>query len=126
MVVRRTTKSVFLDVRRLFCCPRRTDNQNLERFFLAYKKKVSFGYRFMVVRRLCVSIFGCPATFLVVPGTRTTKISNGGRVILSSFQTQDSLLQPHSLYCSCKQQRFIGSSAKKKSLQLFLKISCFL
>ncbi len=24
----------------------------------------------------CISIFGCPATFLVVPGARTTKISN--------------------------------------------------
>ena len=28
----------------------------------------------------CIIIFGCPATFLVVPGARTTKISNAGCV----------------------------------------------
>ena len=26
----------------------------------------------------CISIFGCPATFLVLPGARTTKILNTG------------------------------------------------
>ncbi len=38
--------------------------------------KVMFGYKFMAVHRktASVSVFGCPATFLVVPHAGTTKI----------------------------------------------------
>ncbi len=50
----------------------------------------------------CISIFGCPATFLVVPGARTTKISNAGAkdhiVVLLEFT--DNLLTLNYLHIS--------------------------
>ncbi len=50
--------------------------------------QVSFNYRFMVVRRTTASVFfGCPVTFVVVPGARKTKF----RTLLRSSYTQTQL-----------------------------------
>ena len=39
-----------------------------------------------------ISIFGCPATFLVVPGARTTKILNTGFISLTAMGTTASIV----------------------------------
>ncbi len=41
----------------------------------------------------CISIFGCPATFLVVPGARTTEISSTSSELLKCLSHKENIVR---------------------------------